>query len=366
MADVSTLEQILDLGRWAPSGDNTQPWRFEIVDDSTIVVHGFDTRDHCVYDLDGHPSQISLGALIETIAIAASSHGLAMTASRRADMPDTTPTFDLRFAKDDRLVPDPLVAHIRDRSVQRRPMRTRALTAAEKQSLEASVGNGYSLVWLEGAGIRFKAARLMFANAKLRLTMPEAYRVHRDIIEWNARFSEDRVPDQALGVDPMTAKLMRRVMHSWERVRFFNTYLAGTVAPRLQMDLIPGLFCAAHYVLRASRPAKTIDDYVSAGRALQRFWLTATSLGLAMQPELTPLIFGRYVRNGLVFSTEAGMLPLAQSLAARLDALIGASTAEHAVFMGRIGAGPAARSRSMRRSLDSLMLANVKASSAAR
>jgi nitroreductase len=23
-------EQILDLARWAPSGDNTQPWRFEI------------------------------------------------------------------------------------------------------------------------------------------------------------------------------------------------------------------------------------------------------------------------------------------------------------------------------------------------
>ena len=52
------LEQILDLARWAPSGDNTQPWRFERVDDLHVVVHGFDTRDHCVYDLTGHPSQM--------------------------------------------------------------------------------------------------------------------------------------------------------------------------------------------------------------------------------------------------------------------------------------------------------------------
>ena len=27
------LVKILDLARWAPSGDNTQPWRFEIVDE---------------------------------------------------------------------------------------------------------------------------------------------------------------------------------------------------------------------------------------------------------------------------------------------------------------------------------------------
>src|SRR5438105_7859940 len=366
MAGSTTLEQILDLGRWAPSSDNTQPWRFELVDERALVVHGFDTREHCVYDLDGHPSQISLGALLETIAIAASAHGLRMTSARRTGLPDTTPTFDLRFDHDERLATDALVAHIRERSVQRRPMRLRRLTAVEKQALEASVGAGYSLVWFETSGERLKTARLMFANAKLRLTMPEAYQVHRDIIEWNARFSDDRVPDQALGVDPMTAKLMRHVLGSWERVRFFNRYLAGTVAPRLQMDLIPGLCCAAHYVLRAERPAQTVVDYVAVGRALQRFWLTATSLGLAMQPELTPLIFARYVRDGVAFSAEPGMAALARSLAGRLDALIGASNAEQAVFMGRIGAGPPARARSMRRSLDSLMLSPVTASSAAR
>ena len=88
MTGQSTVEQILNLGRWAPSGDNTQPWRFEIVDDLRVVVHGFDTRDHCVYDLDGHPSQISLGALLETISIAASAHGLRVDSSRRSTLPN--------------------------------------------------------------------------------------------------------------------------------------------------------------------------------------------------------------------------------------------------------------------------------------
>jgi len=356
-AQITPIEQILDLARWAPSGDNTQPWRFEIVHDQAVVVHGYDTRDHCVYDLDGHPSQISLGALLETIAIAATAQGWRVETSRRADMPDTAPTFDVRFVPDAQLAPDPLVAQIRVRSVQRRPMRTRSLSPAEKQTLEASLGGAFSVHWLEGFDVRLKSARLMFANAKLRLTMPEAYQVHREVIEWNARYSDDKVPDQALGVDPITAKLMHHVLGSWERVRFFNRYLAGTVAPRLQMDLIPGVLCAAHFVLLGANTARSIDDYVSAGRAMQRFWLTATSLGLTLQPEMTPLIFSRYVRERRRFSDEPGMDELARSLADRLDALVGEKDAQRAVFMGRIGAGPPAKSRSTRRRLEDLITA---------
>jgi len=50
------LRDVLDLARWAPSGDNTQPWRFAIVGADRVVVYAHDTRETCVYDLDGHPS----------------------------------------------------------------------------------------------------------------------------------------------------------------------------------------------------------------------------------------------------------------------------------------------------------------------
>ena len=202
------------------------------------------------------------------------------------DCPDTKPTFDVQFVADFRRQPDPLIPSITERSVHRRPMRVRALTLLEKQTLEASVGSGYSILWLEGFRDRFRTARLMFRSAKLRLTMPEAYRVHRDIIQWNARFSDDRVPDQALGIDPVTARLMRFVMGSWRRVEFFNTYLAGTWAPRIQMDFIPGLACAAHFVIKAQRKPTTVDEFVAAGRVVQRFWLTLTQLGLFQRKRL--------------------------------------------------------------------------------
>jgi len=71
MASRETLLKILDLARWAPSGDNTQPWRFEIVSDKHLAIHGNDTRDWCVYDFNGHASHMAHGALLETLRIAA-------------------------------------------------------------------------------------------------------------------------------------------------------------------------------------------------------------------------------------------------------------------------------------------------------
>jgi hypothetical protein len=347
MTSQTVIEKILDIARWAPSGDNTQPWRFEVIDERHVVVHGFDTRDHCVYDLDGHPSQISLGALLENISIAASGYGLEMRYQRRRELPEAKPTFDVHFDAAPDLQADPLIAFIPERSVQRRPLRTRPLSSTEKKLLEAAVGADYSVSWLEGFEQRLKAAKLMFSNAKLRLTLPEAYEVHRNIIEWNCRYSEDRVPDQALGIDPLTARMMSWVMQSWQRVQFFNTYLGGTLAPRIQMDFIPGLACAAHFVIKAKKAPDSIDDYVRAGRAVQRYWLTVTQLGLFMQPEMTPLIFTSYIRHGIPFSKTEGKREEAQKLAEQVKRVLGEDCASF-VFMGRIGAGSAPKSRSIR------------------
>jgi hypothetical protein len=90
---------------------------------------------------------------------------------------------------------------------------------------------------------------------------------------------------------------------------------------------------------------------------MQRFWLTATRVGLQLQPELTPLIFRAYVREGIAFSTASGPLRLARSLAAHLERMIGREACERAVFMGRLGAGTPARARSLRLPLEKLLLA---------
>ena len=349
------LMEVLDLARWAPSGDNTQPWRFAIEASDRVAVFGRDTRAHCVYDLDGHPSQISLGALLETMALAATRFGLAAQIERRQGSPDEGPVFDIRFRHDPGIAQHALVPQIHERRVQRRALRLRRLSEREKRALEHAVNPGFQLTWFEGWIGRMKMAWLNFANAKIRLTVPEAYRVHREVIEWGARLSADRIPDAALGASAPTLMLMRWAMGSWKRINFLNRYLAGTLAPRVELDLVPGVACAAHCVLVAERAPTTLDDYVAAGRALQRFWLTATSLGLQFQPQYTPLLFARYARQGVRFTTSTRALEQAQAIRAALDRLLGPDVALRAMFMGRIGAGEPAEARSVRLPLERLM-----------
>jgi nitroreductase len=350
---MRAIEQILELARWAPSGDNTQPWRFEILADDHVLIHGLDTRHDCVYDLEGHASQLAHGALLETLRIAATAHGLRAEWKRRVDTPDNHLLYDVRLRPDPALTEDPLHAFVECRSVQRRPMPGAALTNSERAALETAA-QPLSVRWFESTAERWSIARLNFANAKIRLTIREAYEVHKRVIEWGARFSEDRIPEAAVGVDPMTAKMMKWVMHSWPRVEFFNSWLAGTFAPRLQLDLIPGIVCSAHAGLIAPEPMATIEQRVAAGAAVQRFWLTCEQLGLQHQPEMTPLIFSHYTRSGLRFTTSDSALSSARALSNSLESMLGKGDLDRAAWLCRVGRSRSAPGRSLRISLQRL------------
>lgn len=355
-AHQGVVHEILDLARWAPSGDNTQPWRFSVKSDQHVVVHGFDTRDRVVYDLEGRASQTALGALLQTLTIAARSHGFDCHIERRQDAPETNPTFDVYFHPSLQRQPEPLAAVIRARSTQRRAMSCRPLSPRERTRLTDAVGEGYEIVWLEGRQTLRKVARLLFRNAHVRLTLPEAYEVHREIIQWHAQYSQDRIPDQAVGLDPLTTRLMQWSLRSWKRVAFMNTYLGGTLLPRLQLDVVPALNCAAHFVILAPQPLRALDDYLAGGRAMQRFWLTATKLGLQFQPEMTPLIFASYINNGVGFTRSTSCLENARRLTQQLEQLIGQGASQRAVCMARIGFGAAPTARSTRLPLEELLI----------
>lgn len=350
----NVAEKILDLARWAPSGDNTQPWRFEILDERHVLVHGFDTREHCIYDLNGFGSQLAHGALLETLRIAATGFGLRAETTRRWGTPETHPLYDVQLYPDEQVQPDPLLPYIERRCTQRRSFRMQPLSLNEKQALAASVGNSYTILWIEGWGGRWAMSKLLFSSAKIRLTIPEAYDVHRDVIKWNTRYSDDGIPDAAIGLDVLTLKIMRWAMGSWKRVDFLNNYLAGHLLPRIELDLLPALRCAGHFVLLRNEEPQGIEDFVDAGRAVQRFWLTATKLDLQLQPEMTPLIFARYVHQGIPLTKVMPAAQRAKDLAVVLERLI-VEPPTRVMFMGRIGHGQPPRARSMRLSLVNLL-----------
>jgi len=362
--DKERLLRILDAARWAPSGDNTQPWRFEILSPEHILLHGSDTRRHVVYDLEGHASQLAIGACIESISIATSAEGLKAEVSYRNPeiIPDEHPLFDIRFSEMENIQPDPLFPFLRTRCVNRRPFEKTPLTFIEKDSMSREINPpdkhfpAHQVLWLESDSQKKAMAGIAQSSGRLRLTIPEGYAVHHEVIEWNAQTSEDRIPDQALGLPNAILPLMHWIMGSWDRVHFFNRFLGGTIIPRIYLDVLPALGASAHFVLLAPSAPKTLEDYVASGRALCRFWLATTGQELQFQPEMTPLIFRSYVEREIVFSSRPGAKEEARKIASALENLIGKENADRAVFLGRVGRGTTPLARSLRRPLPSLLI----------
>jgi molybdopterin/thiamine biosynthesis adenylyltransferase/nitroreductase len=351
----TTIEEILNLARWAPSGDNAQPWTFTAIDDETVRVQIRHDHNNVYEYRHGEPTWLSAGMLIETIGIAASAWQRRMT----WEMGPAAGSLIVRLSRDDAIAIDRLVSFVTLRSVDRQAYRRRALSVAEKGALEQCMTGGLGIDWHEGAQRIRRVAHLSALATGIRMRCPEAFAVHQRIIDWDHAQSMTGIPAGAVGLAEATLPLMRWSMRDWQRTRLLNR-LGGALTAALQMDYLPGMASAAYFVVR--RPAvegqgpAAPPALIEMGRSLQRFWLTATRLGLAVQPTLATVAFSHYGEQHIAFSTEGGLSARAEHLAQTFRQTLGVGPAE-VVFTGRIGE-PHPRlptHRSTRRKLADLM-----------
>ena len=354
----SELEEIVDAARWAPSGDNAQPWRFRLHGDDTIQVTVANESGRNVYEYrDGEPTLISAGILLETLRLAATRFGRRMT-WRYLGREEGNYRIEIRVPKSADVQADRLLAYVTARSVNRWPYRLRAISREQKNALEAALGSGAAITWFENTSARLRIARLNGKATDIRLRIPEAFSVHQRIIDWQRQFSPTGIPAAAVGLDAMTLRIMKWAMRNWSNTQRLNR-IAGTSAAVMQMDYLPGLCCGAYFTVamtaKPETPEARVEALLNIGSAIQRFWLTATRLGLAMQPCLATLAFSHYGKSSEAFTSDIAARRKAQRLS-RAAAPILAGPNE-VVFMGRLG-WPAARkslARSTRRSFDQLI-----------
>jgi len=354
VGQADPLLAVLDLARWAPSGDNTQPWRFELLGDRTVRVH-LDAPDPAnPYEYrGGEPILLSGGMLLESLRVAGRAAGWTMGWTLEPGGPPWR--CRVVFATDPAHGPSGNVAALLLRSVARGPLGSRPLTALEKARLAEALGPELEVTWHETLPARMRLARLGAIATDIRLRTPEAYAVHRRMVDWQRERSPDGLPARAIGLDRPTLAVMRWAMRDWARMRRVNNLL-GTWSAALQLDLRPAVASAALFTIRARRAGRGPLDVLRWGEGLQRFWLEAESLGLGMQPALATLIYADHGKRGTPFTTEAKPRARAAVLARRLADLAGDTDA--LVFLGRLGRrhpgipGP----RSVRRPLEELLL----------
>lgn len=370
------IYKVLDYARWAPSGDNTQVWQFEIVNNHECIVHGYDTSDWVVYDLEGHASQLAIGGMLETLDLAATQFGFKTQIELISQQPPKNgKRGEYKFSV--KLEETPEVSNkldtklfhvIKRRTVQRKPMGTRILTMQEKQFLESCLPAGVTVIWKETKADKRELAALLFGNGYTRLSMKEGFDVHSKIIEFtpkssdtsvsqqrNNERSEDKLPAKSLGVDPLTVLMTKHSLKSWPVLAFLTKYLGGSLLPRFLMDYLPAVKSATLFALVSDKPLTTTEEHVNFGRAMQRFWLASAALDLGFQPTQTPVIFSEYLRRGVTFTDEQATNQNAAKMDEKLKGIFGADTVERIGFMGRLGRTEQPDYRSVRKPLSDLI-----------
>ena len=365
-----TILSILDAARWTPSGDNGQPWKFDIRhgddEDTSVGVSLPHVTEYNPYEYRSfQPNIMSCGMLLESMDIAASAFGRALEWSLEegTDMLNIRVRFPVAPGR----ATSPLLGALSARSVNRTPYRMRPLTHTEKASLQKAASPELWVSWRESKSQKMAWARLGARATDIRLRMSEAFEVHRKVIDWSPGHSATGLPSRALGLNGPTIKMMRWAMKGWGRMHAMNKLL-GTSAAALQLDLLPGLGSAAFMLLgdaqsewredMVEEPGDRMRRLLGAGRAVQRVWLTATRMGLSMQPNTATLIFSHYGATDAPFTSDEQVRRKASALADAFKSQVREGEGEgHILFLARIGEpkGMPPIERSVRKSVAELM-----------
>lgn len=337
----------------APSGGNTQPWRFRFAGGRLdCAVDG--ERAMMFLDVDGLASRVALGAAVENIALAAARLGFA------ADVQATAEGARIEFRNERSLrnAPAALYEAIARRVTNRRRADApRPLDAAVQSALAAAAAE-------RGGRARFVVGRDGLATVGALVGCAERVamfspRMHRDLFG-ELRFSPDEIRRTRDGLDVATLEVGA---------------LDRAVLTILRDPAVPACLRALDAGAALTRPGRermlassaacllTIDGdgdgdgrWLDGGRALERFWLTATTLGIGVHPEaMLPYLITRARRHPETL--EARERDELSRLAAGLDESFGDTRGDALVLLMRlVVAAEPETARSLRRPVDDVLV----------
>ncbi|MCA0370283.1 MAG: ThiF family adenylyltransferase [Proteobacteria bacterium] len=328
------LREVLDLARWAPSGDNMQPFTVKIVSQDVVHVEVHKMEVYFQKYLKEDLSALSFGVYFETLRQAATLYGYdAKWKETKEPL-----TFEVSFKKKKVMVVEESAPYIRARYTDRRPYKTTPLRQDQIDTLTGqTLGQGYRLVYREEEESRLNFARHEMKALGMILSEPSSAENMAQHISFDNLFSLDKMPIESLGFSLLTRPFVKFFMKRPALMAMFSK-LNLSLPVLYEYSYLPHKNCAGHFAIvrdgkneAASEAARTIED----GQMIQRFWLKAASMGIALQPA--------YLQTAIAKSDGTCSVEENEKVYHQEKAIKGFVTSfldqdpEHLVFMGRIG-----------------------------
>ena len=332
---------IVDAARWAPSGGNIQPWRFE-ADEREIRMYLVPERTTTM-DVEHRGSFVGIGAALFNARVAAAAlKGLGSVQL----FPEGIAVASCRHPADRRTATDYEIAtlqpHLRTRVANRQIGDPAPIDDETVQLLARGVER-------EGARLRILTARdrmggmaeVLAESDRLRFLIPTLHREMVGELRWPGRDSlEEGLDVRTLELSPpeMAAlEVMRRsdVMEQladWRAGQALGGRTFATVGSSSALAVI-------------TVPRTDAIWYVRGGAAVERFWLSAELHGLAVQPVSPVFLYAVDEKDYLELGGERHVDALF-SLSRRFNELWDLDDGERVALLFRIthAGAPAVRS----------------------
>jgi nitroreductase len=345
-----SAEQVIHLvssAVLAPSGGNCQPWKFVWSADGRLRCLHDVVRSASFLDFEHRAAYLALGAAVENVVIAAGALGLG---AEVVPFPSRDPEHVCDVLVGPRERPGgaggELAPFIPARATNRRLAARRPLAPEELAALRGALGDpAAELQVLTGAGPLDEIGLVLGAGDRFRFFDERLFREMMAEMRWNPRQAEQTLD----GVDIATLELGDvdeaglRLLSSWPVVRFLRSMGIGGALEDLSRRAVESASAMALVTYAGTSPL----DYFKGGRAVQRVWLTATALGLAVQPMSSlPYLFARLEQGSGFEPRERDVLRGLRERYARVFR-VGPRTGELLLF--RLARVEAPRVRALRR-----------------
>jgi nitroreductase len=265
LADAGVVRRIVEAAGAAPSIHNTQPWRFLVVGDDLLEIHGDPERMLWVADAHGRALHLSCGAALFNLRLAARATGAKPLVWALPD-PQAEPTLmasvQLTPGRPATLGERELFGSIWQRHTSRAPFSSLRVPDAVWVALEQAASAEFALLRLLDAA---DAAQVVQIAADAERELAEDFDHRVELARWIGTDGDDGVPATVLGSRPD---------RDLAPVRDLGRAAPTTWLPTASYEARPQLA-----VLATGRDDPA--DWLRAGQALQRVLLTATASGLA-------------------------------------------------------------------------------------
>ncbi|WP_333844828.1 hypothetical protein [Pelomicrobium sp.] len=315
------LEALAQAAVQAPSADNRHTFRLKVGADR-LVIAGADEYEHAPL-----PRRIlhllSFGAVAENVAVRAQAMGLKATVVIFPEGPQASVVAEVHLMQGGGGLGTDLAGAIPLRHTNRRLFyRGPHLTEGERAQLEKEARRvpGVDLMWLDEPSVRREALRLVASAETARFSLQALHEELFSSIRFEAGWRNTvavGLPPGALGIELPMRPLFRGLRH-WQVMRILNYFGAARLAGQ-RAAYWPCFFAPHLGVLATARPLA--EGAFAVGQALERLWLRATVLGLALQPLAASTLYAleedERIPPGLRASLQAGwraLIPLDRPL----------------------------------------------------